>query len=178
MTATEGFVDADGDFMALFFNEDIGAGQVLTETTRDALFGVPLGSTTPNLTGRSYRLMSQEIEFGANGSIAISRVSGATLTFGSNTDATLSPHSLRSAVRASDSDGPTSVNEESANAETAFVTLAANGAIVITLADGTVIDGFVSKDLNLLMMRVTFADTNGLNLGLVVGVPVPAAPAP
>jgi hypothetical protein len=172
--AADGFVDADGDFMTLFFAEDIDDGgnpPTLTNLERGASFGVPLGSTIPDLTGRSFRLLSQEIWFDSTGPISISRVSGATLTFDSNVSATLSPHTSRSAVRASDFAGPTSVNEETANSETAGVTLAADGAITFTLADGTVVDGYVSADRNLLLMRYTYVSVGDVEIGLVVGVP-------
>jgi len=170
----DGFVDADGDFMALYFAEDIDDGgnpPTLTNMERGASYGVPLGSTTPDLTGRNYRLLSQEIWFDSTGPITISRISGATLTFNSNVDATLSPHSTRSAVRASDFAGPTSVNEETVNSETAGVTLAADGAIMLTLADGTVVEGYVSADRNLLLMRYTYVSGGDVEIGLVVGVP-------
>ncbi len=172
--AADGFVDADGDFMTLFFAEDIDDGgnpPTLTNLERGASFGVPLGSTIPDLTGRSFRLLSQEIWFDSTGPISISRVSGATLTFDSNVSATLSAHTSRSAVRASDFAGPTSVNEETANSETAGVTLAADGAITFTLADGTVVDGYVSADRNLLLMRYTYVSVGDVEIGLVVGVP-------
>ena len=170
----DGFVDADGDFMALYFAEDIDDGgnpPTLTNLERGASYGVPLGSTIPDLTGRNYRLLSQEIWFDSTGPITISRLSGATLTFDSNVSATLSPHSSRSAVRANDFAGPTSVNEETANSETAGVTLAADGAIMFTLADGTVVEGFVSADRNLLLMRYTYVSGGDVEIGLVVGVP-------
>ncbi len=169
-----GFVDADGDFIAFFFAEDIDDGgnpPTLTNMQRDASYGVPLGSTTPDLTGRSYRLLSQEIWLDSTGPITLSRVSGATLTFDSNVSATLSPHGSRSAVRDSDFAGPISVNEETANSETAGVTLAADGAITSTLADGTVIEGYVSADRNLLLMRYTYAAGGDVEIGLIVGVP-------
>jgi hypothetical protein len=174
LVAADGFVDADGDFMALYFAEDLDDGgnpPTLTNMERGASFGVPLGSTTPDLTGRNYRLLSQELWFESTGSISISRISDATLTFNSNVDATLSPHSTRSAVRANDFSGPTSVNEETANSETAGVTLAADGAIMLTLADGTVVEGYVSADRNLLLMRYTYASGGDVEIGLIVGVP-------
>ena len=172
--ANNGFVDADGDFIAFYFaedNDDGGNPPTLTDMQRDASYGVPLGSTAPDLTGRSYRLLSQEIWLDSTGPITLSRISDATLTFDSNVSATLSPHSSRSAVRESDFAGPTSVNEETANAETAGVTLAADGAITSTLADGTVIEGYVSADRNLLLMRYTYVSGGDVEIGLVVGVP-------
>jgi len=173
-TVANGFVDADGDFMALFFAEDVDDGgnpATLTNLERGAFFGVPLGSTTPDLTGRNYRLLSQEIWFDSTGPISLSRISDATLTFDSNVSATLSPHATRSAVRESDFAGPVSVNEETAISETAGVTLAADGAITATLTDGTVVEGYVSADRNLLLMRYTYASGGDVEMGLIVGVP-------
>jgi len=170
----EGFVNAGGDFMALFFaedNDDGGDPANLTNLSRGVSYGVRLGSTAPDLTGRSYRLMSQEIWFEETGAVSVSRVSDATLTFNSNADATLSPNSSRIAVRATDVDGPVSVNDESANAESVAVTLSDNGAITFTLAEGVVIDGFVSADRNLLLLRNTFEGDGNVDIGLVVGVP-------
>jgi len=170
----EGFVNAGGDFMALFFaedNDDGGNPATLTNLSRGTSYGVRLGATAPDLTGRSYRLMSQEIWFEGTGAVSVSRVSDATLTFNSNADATLSPTSSRIAVRATDVDGPISVNDESANAESVAVTLSDNGAISVTLADGVVIDGFVSADRNLLLLRNTFEGDGNVDIGLIFGLP-------
>ncbi|MDJ0832509.1 MAG: hypothetical protein QNJ69_03235 [Gammaproteobacteria bacterium] len=171
----EGYASNDGSLLA-FVDSEVFGDPVLTASFHDLLYAVQLGDDmSATLAGTSYAIHPMMLTLRPNGAIEVTTLKEATLEFDPVVDDATLTGTLRGFKR----------DDDLANIETlgpsnyggpdfTNLTVSANGMISMDRADSTVteaLDGFVSVDGSLLVLRYQMSDTSdgAEMIGLVVG---------
>jgi hypothetical protein len=173
-----GFAANNGNVLALFGHSTTTDGTSITSATNSMTVAVKLPASQPDMSGRSYKLRNLMLGYKDAGTV-LTTISGGVLTFndgGSNV--TLSGKTLRGAERDTDAANLVPISEDvsaflAEYAANQQVTVGTNGRIdIATISDSEgdlKLDGFVSADGKLLVLRATFSGANAEDVGIFIG---------
>ncbi len=170
----EGFTNADGSVIVFVESEAIGA-PTITDVSSGMHVSVKLGTEMESsLNGAGYKLYRLVHGMRTNGYSETTTLGNGTAVF----DASATTASINGTVRGFSQSTDTSPIDPLTSVDPAAVytvdSIAANGAIAMSLSDGTTTDaleGFISADSNLLVMRIVGSDTGGgRDIGMLIGV--------
>jgi len=167
-----GFVGNNGNLIVVLDNSNTDNGAnppTITMFSHAAAIGVKLPTTLPNMTGRSYRLFSLELNYDGSAT-SIEALTKGQLAFNGDGTLNITGVSFRKITRATDLANITPVAGTSANSNNQSVTIGTNGSLAFTLGTQT-FDGFVSADGQMLLLRTK--DNGGATnqtVGMIIGI--------
>lgn len=178
-----GFVSNNGEFMLQSGSRADKTGNDFTAVGNGITLNVRTPGSTPDLSGRTYRLMGIEKQMDASGQIQIQRLRGdddRLIFSGDGSQVSVAYHGLDHISRiADDEDFSTATNPVSGTIDHS-VSIASNGAIsftqTVTGTDGYTREwkGFVSDSNNIIILRSIerATDGSGYKAGIYVAIPV------
>lgn len=178
-----GFASNNAEFLMASVSESEGVTPDFTMANNGISLSVKQPSTTPDLSGRTYRLMGIEKQMNTTGEIRFERLRGDDdrLIFSDDgTQVTISYNGTDIISRNSDISDFTSTTDTNSEAIDHTVTIAGDGAInftqTVTGTDGFTREwkGFVSDSNNIIILRsIERADDgSGYKIGIYVAIPV------
>lgn len=152
-----GFATADKEVLTLAFAEDQdsrgsrGGSNLVNNAERQLIFGVKKPSSMLNLSGKSYRILSLNFGFNAEGGKTISSGDTGTMTFSSGTVSVSSLTKTVYSKATGSSESVTTASSVVSEADIAY-TLSETGSISFTLGSEE-LTGFVSSDARLIILN-------------------------
>jgi len=178
-----GFASNNGELIFSSVSEGEKTGPDFSNVSNGITLNVKKPATTPDLSGRTYRLMGIEKQMSISGRIRIQRVRGDDdrLIFnGDGSQVSITYHGIDRLSRNADNDDFSAQTDPTNSTVDLPVAVASNGAINFTqTAAGTngftrEWKGFVSASNNIIILRSIKRATNGtgFKIGIFVAIPV------